>query len=423
MDWKQVVERGESPNVDFKAATSWDGEDRVRLAKAIVAMANTRDGGVLIIGVDDDRQGGKPRLAGVTPDQRATFDPTKVSEFINSRFEPQIRLRIEKPVVDGCELVVVVVQEFTDEPLICVGEGLCNGKMLFKPGDLLVRTASAQSMVAGPKELRELLGRAVARKGEHLLEQMRRIVNGSPAPEEQDWQTLLSHELTEWRDVADNWRKKSRYGGWIFTLAPTEPPLKQYRHAELAEFIRQTVVSLRGWYFPGGRASDAVNRSGKISHEVLYNGFIERWELFQRLVFGDFRSFWEDGAWLKEGDTPGTELSFVNIIYTVAEFVLFAKRLYSAVGYEGGVAMRVHLTGCSQRRLVSKDFLRHLGGGYVCQEPEIYLERTVHTADLAAGWEEYAADFAEQVFALFNWSNPSRGMIEKDIASLRDRRI
>jgi len=421
MDWKQIIERGETSGTDFKAACKWDGDYRVKLTKDIAAMANTRDGGNIIIGIDEDRRAG-PTLTGLSADQLASFDVTKVGEYVNSRFAPDIRVRVERPIVDGKPLIVIVVNEFDEQPHVCTKEGVCNGKKEFLPGQLLIRTAAAQSTVVGAQELRELLGRAISRKGDNLLEQVRRIVSGVPTPpRKKEAQELFQQELNKWSASVAEVSKRSPHGGWSFVVMPLRKPDEPLSHRVLRSTIARASFDLRGWSFPAVPISEVSNRASGISGDAKFDGFVEHWELFGTLLFGDFRSFWEDTLWLKDG-TPGTELSFVNAIYSVAEFVLFAKRLLAELSYEGEVVLQIRLLGCDERKLVSKEWARSLHGEYKSCEKEIVVAQTVHTTDLAAGWEEQAVDLVQEIFALFNWSDPDRQMILEDIAKLRDRR-
>lgn len=422
MDWMQIIDRGETPNIDFKAASKWDGEERARLTKAIAAMANTRDGGTVLVGIDDDRVGGKPKIVGLTAEQLVSFDPTKVADYVNQRFEPAIQLRIEKPEVSGKVLAAIVVKEFEDQPHICVRELSYQGKQLFKPGDLLIRTAAAQSTVAGPQELRDLLGRAVAKKGEHLLEQMRRIVTGVPAGPAVDWRTEFAEELSDWVAIeAESYAEFGKLGAWSFFAIPTAmPPPTVQTHQQLLDAMQKARVSLRGWDFPPTSGFQPVNRANRIDAKLPYAH--ERWALFRRLLFGDVRPYFEDIGFYGGSDNPrGSILNILNTNQSVGEFVLFSKRLFEAVGYEGTLELQVKLTGCRGRKLVAGPN-RFLSGIFQCDEPEIIVRRSAHTTDLAAGWQEHAADIAQDILSLFNMNQPLREAVLNDIATMLARK-
>src|SRR5438270_12075897 len=69
---------GESTNIDAKGPMEWDGgEASAGLTKDILALANSRDGGVIVIGKDEPADG-RFVLTGLTEAQASSFDTTRV---------------------------------------------------------------------------------------------------------------------------------------------------------------------------------------------------------------------------------------------------------------------------------------------------------------------------------------------------------
>ena len=84
-----VKSSGENSNVDAKAPMGWDeGDESARLAKDRAAFANSRDGGAIVIGKSENN--GQFEYVGVSAEQAATFDTTRVANWSNSRFNPPI---------------------------------------------------------------------------------------------------------------------------------------------------------------------------------------------------------------------------------------------------------------------------------------------------------------------------------------------
>src|SRR5205823_11782081 len=74
---------GESANIDAKGPMEWDGgEASAGLSKDILALANCRDGGVIVVGKGEP-QPGKFVLAGLSEPQAASFETTKVATWDN----------------------------------------------------------------------------------------------------------------------------------------------------------------------------------------------------------------------------------------------------------------------------------------------------------------------------------------------------
>ncbi len=113
-----LAQKAETRNLDFKAPFNWDNADndaKCELVKDILALLNTQDGGRIIIGVEDST------LAPVSLSdvEFASFDTTKVNDFLYRYTDPQSSCEVQKLTVDNFKLVVINVVEFTDLPIIC----------------------------------------------------------------------------------------------------------------------------------------------------------------------------------------------------------------------------------------------------------------------------------------------------------------
>ena len=125
---------GESEFVDAKGPMTWDGADEsASLAKDIVSFANSRDGGVIVVGKAQATDGSF-LYEGLTPEQAASFDTTKVGQWVNAHFSPPICLTCHQAEYNSRKFVVIIVQEFNDIPSLCI-KGLSQNPGLFQ-GDV-----------------------------------------------------------------------------------------------------------------------------------------------------------------------------------------------------------------------------------------------------------------------------------------------
>ena len=53
-EFLELLSSGERPGVEFKNARARTDRSFVEVAKAVLAMANRRNGGIIVVGVDDD---------------------------------------------------------------------------------------------------------------------------------------------------------------------------------------------------------------------------------------------------------------------------------------------------------------------------------------------------------------------------------
>ena len=93
--------------------------ESAKFAKDIAAFANSRDGGVIVVGKEEPSPG-QFVLKGLTPQQADSFDSTKVAAWINNRFSPPIRLVCHRQEHDGRAFIVITVAEFDDVPVMCI---------------------------------------------------------------------------------------------------------------------------------------------------------------------------------------------------------------------------------------------------------------------------------------------------------------
>jgi predicted HTH transcriptional regulator len=103
----------ETPSVEFKGACSWNVS---WLAKDILALSNVQDGGVIIIGVEDDTF----KRQGVHEAQRQSFKVEMMRDQMAAFADPHVNFVVEFPSdIGGNTYVVIRVQTFEEIPVIC----------------------------------------------------------------------------------------------------------------------------------------------------------------------------------------------------------------------------------------------------------------------------------------------------------------
>jgi hypothetical protein len=166
---------GESTNIDAKGPMEWDGgAASAGLTKDILALANSRDGGVIVLG-KDEAEPGKFNLSGLSEPQAASFETTKVATWVNNHCSPPVKLTCYRQHYGGVEFVVIAVNEFEDIPAICTKqyEIPCPGKkskVLLRKGTIYIRTANAESApLTSIEEMRQLIGLATTKRTDQML--------------------------------------------------------------------------------------------------------------------------------------------------------------------------------------------------------------------------------------------------------------
>lgn len=124
-EFAQILKLGhETQGIEFKGPFARsDKEQFAEVVRAVLGMANRRDGGLVVIGVDehDDGTGTGTRLLakGLTAVEREGWDHDAVLSIVNSYADPFVDLDVEPFEVDSKHFVALRVHEFAEFPVLC----------------------------------------------------------------------------------------------------------------------------------------------------------------------------------------------------------------------------------------------------------------------------------------------------------------
>lgn len=157
----------ETVRVEWKSAEPLDSKSYVsKLACAVMAMANNESGGFVVIGIreseghDRRRLSFEERLEGVNPEQLPEWNYDNLASKLGEYMQPMARFECHPVERYGKTFVILSVEEFEDQPIICTRDGTD-----VQRGALYVRgRAPIQSRpVQRYEEMRDLLDRAVVK--------------------------------------------------------------------------------------------------------------------------------------------------------------------------------------------------------------------------------------------------------------------
>lgn len=413
-----IHRKSETAHVDYKAGFEWNKENRdhqLELIRDMIAMANTQDGGTLILGVED----GTYNLIGVAPEILTSFDQTDVGQMLYSYSEPKLPFELQKAQVNGNNVIVIRIPKFTDTPIICsdVAHGKDPTKPILRRGALYIRTDAAQTEeISSVHEMRHLLNRAVLKRGDDLLSSFERIVKGKPiaaSDETINWYKADLAQAHQW--FAQNLGKGILNAArWEFISYPTkyiEKRIDELPHLE--QLVKDSQVNLRGGPFPYVLSTTKTGMFNS-GYQGFFNGtlFREGFRLYKSGHFVCIRSLWEDMQNHKD-DAGRQVLSFISAIYSLTEYLLFLKRLYENMGNIEHVHISVRLIGCRQRVLASFEPLVSLFDSYESQEETIEFSQNFQMVELQVNAEEIARRIAKNIFHVFNWTDVLDGVIQQ----------
>lgn len=157
--FENLIIRGyEERNLEYKRSMSWnDSLTKPRIVKSILAMSNIRDGGYIILGIEEED--GHFVITGMTEDDLRTFNYDDIADFVSTCADPYVRFSMHNVEFEAKNFLVLQVEEFDKIPVICKKD---YGKILHK-GVIYTRSRRKPESIAVPSqnEMREILDIAV----------------------------------------------------------------------------------------------------------------------------------------------------------------------------------------------------------------------------------------------------------------------
>ena len=418
----------ETKNLDYKKTLNWSDKDcKLGLVKDVLAMANTQDGGRIVVGVQDSDFS----VVGLSEEEFLTFDQTKVNDFLQKYTDPKHSVQVHKFVRDdGKRIVVIDVPEFDEIPILCKTDAHSTkdgNKLLLQCGQIYTRTDKATSQaITSAQEMREFLGRAVAKTSDTLLASIERLIKGKTIVPQETAAEKYAKELGD----AENFIEKRigphllKYGHWKLRVYPQiYNPGRIKDQKTIAEMIAKAEVNLRGWNLPhtdtDGQASNFAH--GRQSFTV-WGGYVEAYKAYTSGCFAWSRTLWEDMEEKRTKD-GNTILYFTNAIWSITEMLLFAKRYYEQFLDDEVLHLEITLVATNGRVLASPHPSIDLWGTYASAEATVPLIYDAPIESVRASFKDIAAILIKRLFTIFNWDDATEAMIDGWQTKLLERKL
>jgi predicted HTH transcriptional regulator len=164
-DLFELIRSGERPGVEFKNARARQDKSFVEVARAVLGMANRRNGGTVLIGVEDNGN-----ATGLSTDQAASWATSDhVRQAMAGFADPYVYLdvslvKVDAELLKGRIFAAIAVHEFDEVPVLCARDGKdAKGNVVLAKGALYIRTnhMPATTQVADHAQFREVLDIAI----------------------------------------------------------------------------------------------------------------------------------------------------------------------------------------------------------------------------------------------------------------------
>ena len=172
-EFAQILALGrETSGIEFKGPGPLsDGRLVAQVVKAVLAMANRRDGGRVIIGVEDNSSTLVP--LGIRDVDLLTWTYDDVADQVARYADPSVSFELEVKEYNGGSYIILEVAEFTDIPVLCKR---AYGNVL-RDGACYVRTRRKPETTEIPTQadMRDLLDLAIEKGVRRSLEWAQRV--------------------------------------------------------------------------------------------------------------------------------------------------------------------------------------------------------------------------------------------------------
>ncbi len=390
-----------------------DSHLMLKVVRAAIGMGNLRDGGHVIIGIEDKKP--QAMLPGLSADDLAswTYDDVarKMAEYVDPPLMFDLNLRT---LTSGATVVVIEVFEFLDLPHLCAkgdGQTLRKGALYIRP-----RKVPETSEVASSVEMREILDLAAEKRlRAYIATAVRAGVKLAPGgtPDDDCYTGEVARAWTS-NPVTDKIRSK---GYWEVTIRAGKYDQGRIAYRDLVQVLTRAAVRFRGWPVPFVDDRESLTRGDDwIGQDVDAHvvAHFEAWRFFTSGLFCQLRSIsadWRSGVERTPVSAGYTSVIEVwEILYYLTEiFELAARLALNAAGTETEtMTVTAHLTMQQETALVAgrRDRAPLMLEPYRAPAELSARTMTLPREKLIAEPGPAAAEMAQEIFARFGW-NPS----------------
>lgn len=166
--------------LEFKRTVRWEGDIQAKITKSIMALANLRDGGWIIIGKEEQTDRSF-KSVGMLQSDYDSFDPDDVKAYVYGQTQPPAIFEVIKKEYGNKKFILIKVKEFDDIPIICK-KGYDD---ILHAGKLYVRSKGKPESIAIPSdaEMREVIELAIDKGVSKFVQRLQRTGIWAPKAE------------------------------------------------------------------------------------------------------------------------------------------------------------------------------------------------------------------------------------------------
>lgn len=397
----------------FETKSSGSIKDKAyvaKVARAVMAMGNLKDGGIVCLGIDDKH------LVDMSPGlelqhlaEWSDFD--NVSAQLAKYSDPPVTFSLSPlRLSNGVDVVALRVDEFVHTPHIC--KKAYPGEL--QDGVIYVRPDRQPESVPVPSsvEMRDLLELAVDRGVQTFVRrgQASGLFNQPSTDSEQaqvDLERYAAEAEQAWSNPSPVLADIATHGRTHVAIQPGPFVGDRLPAGRLEAFMASQVVRMRGWpvpYMDPRRPMLAFDRSvgqdvepARVPHEEAWRICTSGQFLHRRVLASDLHDVSQIG--IVRPEATGAVVVWDVLLYMV-EVAELGVRLATTLDVPA-IRFDVSLEGVSGRELVSGDWQRELHGSYIIQADRLSAELVVDSVSLLSEPRRYGVELAQSLLRKF----------------------
>lgn len=426
----------EGLDVEIKAWLDLDyGEQAAALIKAILALAN-HGGGYILIGLTEADGVWQPDEQH-RPSDLSQYDQDRLNGLITRYAEPPFHCELHHvPHPESQALFPVVVVPPGRVPIRAKRES---------PETRQIRKDSYYIRRPGPKsetpqtgqEWADFLRRCTLSDREHLLEDLRRLLQGrriGPSVPERTAEERLDEWVAaseeRWRRLVADRQAADRYRYGVITYSYIiEGDLSRPTSQELLGILERVKGRETGWpmwvVFRGRgelapRSADGTIESIFIDTVFEDPSHSDYWRASADGRMFLLRGYEEDGE--PEKRPPGTTFDFTIPVWRFGEALRHSERLARALGDpQATINFRASWSGLEGRHLRSLWARRVLGGEYVARQDSVVSYLITRADDVSPRLAELLQQLLAPLYDVFDFFEMPPRVIEEELATMLER--
>lgn len=360
-EFYQYISLGhEQRSIEFKSAGPKTNKQLlVQVVKAAIGMANTRDGGIIIIGIDEIN-GNQLHPAGLNPDDLLTWSFDSLADSFAEYADPTILFDTELVDYHSSKFYVIKVHEFLDTPIICKK----SYPNVLRSGACYIRPRRKPETTEPPShaDMQDLLNLGIEKGIRHFISQAKSSgfsISSESIPSDQDNFNNQIKDILDPERSSDIVRKIYSRGHWVIRIYPALYNKKKITDiSSLLPIIQGVIVRIRGWDFPhlDSRTENIIGLDN-IGQELDWNDILSSWYFFQSGQFIQISCIpidWRDRSPFKsslENWKPGQLLGIGYTVATFTEIFELASRLATTDVGDDRMHISIKIRGLKDRNL------------------------------------------------------------------------